>query len=472
MQRWVPELLADLTRDAKSNGLCKFVIGASLGIATTISLGNLIHPQPSAAELTRNTFTESPSEKEGALSAAAIAQLRAQGPTGLEKFLAAHAKQLPLSLTQLPPPHLRSALDSLCQQRDCHASRLYWYTDLEQAKAVAQSSGKPILSLRLLGKLDEELSCANSRFFRVALYPNGEISQYLRQNYILHWQSVRPAPKVTVDFGDGRKLERTVTGNSIHYILDPAGRPVEALPGLYGPQAFLRHLKQGEKLVQSLAPLKGRARTEFLQGYHRDRLTTIQTNWRTDLQKLGIAAVPQLLDLSQPSQTVPNAQEAGLGAMTKMVVERPLVLAITGLSRNAEQNRQRLSNITDNATWVKLAQLHAQSAHLDRNSQALMGSKNPGHQPSSPGKTTSSTKTLPAVIKNFEAAMALDTVRNEYLFHNQLHQWFITRANTITLDELNNQVYTQLFLTPNSDPWLGLVPDDVYSAIEGNGLIQ
>ena len=73
-----------------------------------------------------------------------------------------------------------AALDAVGQQRDCYASQLYWFTDLEQAKAAAKASGKPILSLRLLGRLDEEFSCANSRFFRTALYANGEVSKVLR----------------------------------------------------------------------------------------------------------------------------------------------------------------------------------------------------------------------------------------------------------------------------------------------------
>ena len=61
---------------------------------------------------------------------------------------------------------LRTALDEVSGQRDCHASRLFWYTDFDQAKAAAKREGKPILSLRLLGKLTDEYSCANSRFFR------------------------------------------------------------------------------------------------------------------------------------------------------------------------------------------------------------------------------------------------------------------------------------------------------------------
>lgn len=149
-----------------------------------------------------------------------VSVLRKQGPSGLQVFLKSHANTLSINSSDaaVPSPALRVALDELCQQRDCYASRLYWYTDIEQAKAAARTSGKPILSLRLLGRLDQDLSCANSRFFRVALYPNSEISKLLQDRFILHWQSVRPVPKVTIDFGDGRKLERTITGNSIHYI--------------------------------------------------------------------------------------------------------------------------------------------------------------------------------------------------------------------------------------------------------------
>ena len=45
-------------------------------------------------------------------------------------------------------------LDKICGVRDCADIRLFWYTDLEAAKKAARASGKPILSLRLLGRLD------------------------------------------------------------------------------------------------------------------------------------------------------------------------------------------------------------------------------------------------------------------------------------------------------------------------------
>jgi hypothetical protein len=137
---------------------------------------------------------------------------------------------------------------------------LYWYTDLEQAEAAAKTSGKPILPLGLLRRLDTELSCAKSRSFRIALYPNSEIIQGLRENFISHLQTVQPVTKVTIDFGDGRKLERTIIGNSIHHILDSSGHPIDPIPGLYGLKAFPKQLKQAEVIA---AVLSNRSGTEY-----------------------------------------------------------------------------------------------------------------------------------------------------------------------------------------------------------------
>jgi hypothetical protein len=201
--------------------------------------------------------------------------LRAEGPAGLQKALASYDEAVEtlakdeqkamLSCVAAPSPDtsreaLKAAVeaaaatvDEVAGQRNATVSRLYWYTDLEQAKKAAAESGKPILSLRMLGKLTDEYSCANSRFFRTALYSNKEISDYLRDNFVLHWQSVRPVPRITIDFGDGRKLERTITGNSAHYVLDANGRPLDVLPGLYGPKAFREWLEGSAELAKKVA---------------------------------------------------------------------------------------------------------------------------------------------------------------------------------------------------------------------------
>jgi hypothetical protein len=402
-----------------------------------------------SVSLSQAAYTQTPISKTSKLSQE-VAVMRQQGPKGLEAFLKSHANELNSS------PEIRQALDKLCQQRDCYASKLYWYTDLEQAKAAAKASGKPILSLRLLGNLDTDLSCANSRFFRVALYPNAEISQKLREDFILHWQSVRPVPKVTIDFGDGRKLERTITGNSIHYILDSSGRPIDAIPGLYGPKAFLRQLQQAEVATKQYSKLGKSQQEAFLQKYHRDRLNSIQTQWTADLSKLGIQSPPRLVELPSNSSEPPNATVAGSLAVTKMIVESPLLNTL-------QPGQNNPSEITDQATWNRIARLYTSDAKLDQNSIALIRSKK--FQSANPQKDG-----LARLVSNFETAIALDTVRNEYMLHRQIHQWFVQGNQTSNLDALNEKVYAELFLTPSSDPWLGLAPDDVYSAIDNDGV--
>ncbi len=69
------------------------------------------------------------------------------------------------------------------------------------------------------------------------------------------------------------------------------------------------------------------------------------------------------------------------------------------------------------------------------------------------------------MIRNFERSVAEDTVRNEYLFHGQIHEWFVRGQVPATLDDLSEKVYAQLFLMPRSDPYLGLVPADTYTAL-------
>ena len=383
-----------------------------------------------------------------------VTKLRTQGPTGLQTFLKTYIN----NLTSPPEPQIKTALDQLCQQRDCYASKLYWYTDLEQAKTAAKISGKPILSLRLLGRLDTDLSCANSRFFRVALYPNAEISQELRDNFILHWQTVRPVPKVTIDFGDGRKLERTITGNSIHYILDSSGRPIDAIPGLYGPKAFLKQLQQAEVIAKNLGKENGARYNLLLQQYHLRRLDDTQNQWRTDLSQLGIQSPPRLVERANNSTSYSSASIAGSLAVSKAVVERPILNSIQ------PETSDNSSEILDQATWNKLARLYQNDAKLDKNSIALIQDKK---LPNSTDKNN-----LSRVIRNFETVMALDTVRNEYMLHRQIHQWFLAENQTSDVNQLNEKVYAELFLTPSSDPWLGLVNNDTYSAIDNGGIVK
>ncbi|MBX3168957.1 MAG: hypothetical protein KF760_16230 [Candidatus Eremiobacteraeota bacterium] len=64
------------------------------------------------------------------------------------------------------------------------------------------------------------------------------------QDCRLAWQNLRPAPKVTIDFGDGKKLQRTLKGSTVIYLCRPDGSVIHALPGIYTPEDFLAEWPQ------------------------------------------------------------------------------------------------------------------------------------------------------------------------------------------------------------------------------------
>jgi hypothetical protein len=371
---------------------------------------------------------------------------------------------------------LKAALDAVSQQRDCYASHLFWHTDLEQAKAAARASGKPILSLRLLGRLDEEFSCANSRFFRTTLYANREVAKMLRHDFVLHWKSVRPVPKITIDFGDGRKIERTITGNSIHYILDADGRVIDALPGLYGPREFMCGLTLAGYAAQKSSALSGTERAAFLEKYHRDRIAAISTQWADDLDQIGGKAIVRerllgSLGLGSPDLTSPSAVLACGVTVTKAGVERPFLGAMTV---RADADRAKLESATDDAMWQKIAALPAHVVYLDRGARELIFAKNPDAFAAgriAVSKAVAETPLLRSINK-LQCSIAEDTVRNEYLLHAKIHDWLATGTAPNDLDALNAKVYAELFLTPDSDPWLGLVPRDTIAGLDNNGIVQ
>ncbi len=409
---------------------------------------------------------------------AAVAALRAAGPAGLDALF----DVWPGAIARLggapapgpfadpgggapDPERLRAAIERVSRQRDAHAAHLYWYTDMDEAVRAARATHRPILSLRLLGNLDEELSCANSRFFRTTLYPNPAIGELLRRGFVLHWQSERPAPRITIDFGDGRRMERTLTGNSVHYVLDEEGRPVDALPGLYGPAAFLRGLTAAREVAVAAAHLEGEARRAFVRDYHARAGAALDDAWRAEHAALGVpaAALPAMITGTGPS---PSAAQAAPVAMAKSGPEAPVVGAL-GVGPVPI-----LGTPVSPEVWATLLRRHAGDARLDARSRALMRRKIATElDPTGTRLVPLDDRTFARRVESFERLLTEDTVRNELSLHRTLHAWLSAPSSPDGLAELNRAVYASLFLTPRVDPWLGLLVEDGYTAIDGEGLV-
>jgi hypothetical protein len=409
-----------------------------------------------------------------------VSKLRAKGPTALESLFQRKAELKAAVATERDDGRLRllsqqiarldEMIDQVGMQRYCSQSRLYWYTDFEAALQAAQSTGKPILSLRMLGKLNEDYSCANSRFFRTTLYANADISSFLREHFILHWKSVRPVPKVTIDFGDGRKLERTLTGNSIHYILTPHGDLVDGLPGLYGPKAFLEQIRRGHELAKRTGSMPTAEQGQALVAHHQSQLMKLESEWQADLARAGVnsARFPESRARAEEAPQAPAANVAAAVARPKMIVEAALVRGALPLATDPMQ-------LDDDQVWQSIAALHSEEARLDQSSRDLIRSQNPTAAQAVPLAETKLRVENPLVrmVRTLEESIAVDTVKNEYRLHREIHRWLgDPQATAAEVETLNERVYAELFLTPSSDPWLGLAPADVYTALPNAGVAK
>ncbi len=373
-----------------------------------------------------------------------ISALRAEGPPALERLLARY-DALPEGSER---DDLERTIDAVAAQRYATFSRLYWYTDLEAAKAAARASGRPILSLRMLGRLDEDLSCANSRLFRVVLYANEDVSRFLRDHFVLHWSSERPAPRVTVDFGDGRRIETTVGGNSAHFVLDADGTPIDVLPGLYSPVAFRRELEAALPLAIASPTFSEAERPRRLREFHRERM---EANG-------ALPADPG------PSRSFPVPTEAGLFeaerlATTKSMIEMPLVLR-GGL--DPQRTLRRLS------LGVRFTP-RLEEARLDARSRELVKKLRPTDW-GNPAKPLDA-KGLDAEIAVLEANVAADTAENEQL-HQSIQTWFEQPGPPPEFAELSRRLYAEHFLTPADDPWLGLSTPLIFTGLPGDGILR
>lgn len=292
-------------------------------------------------------------------------------------------------------------------------ANLGWHEDLGEALSDARRTGRAVLSLQMLGRLDEEFSCANSRFFRATLYPSAPVARVLSERFVLHWRSVRRVPRVTVDFGDGRRFEQTLTGNSAHLVLDARGRTVDVLPGLYDAGSFARLASASADLAQSTFGLDGVERHTRLTRWHAARYAAVVRAWRSDLRRLG---------------------------------------------RDVPEDFVALERATDDESWVRLGSLYAGEALPDPRLNAVLAASMPNARDAgrlAMSKAAVERPLLDALLP-LARTIAQDAVRNEYSLHGRAHHCFATGRAPEGPNALCNWTYAELFKMPLDDPWLGL----------------
>ena len=321
--------------------------------------------------------------------------------------------------------------------------------------------------MRLLGRLDEELSCANSRLFRIVLYANENVSRFLRDTYVLHWSTERPVPQVTLDFGNGRVVKRTVAGNSVHYVLDAQGRVVDAIAGMYGPVQFEKHLRESLELAKRSNDLGDEDAEKAIAKHHLHAVWSLTATWRKHLARAyegygqeysEKATLPSLASMySDPLYaSIPATAVAGL-TYSKADTEASTLALLQPSIRIYD----------DFGPWEKVA-AKLPTERLDAHSLALLTEKHPRDWSSADAKDLGEEQ-LKKHVARFEGRLTQEEFRNEFMFHGALHQ---RMSKPVKLDfaSLNEFVYTRLFMTPKKDSWLGLGSTGALTAMADDGL--
>ena len=365
-------------------------------------------------------------------------------------------------------------IDAAAHQKYATVSRLYWHTDLASAKAAAREQRRPILHLRMLGSLEEDLSCANSRLFRATLYANQELSGFLRERFVLYWSSERPVPRVTIDYGDGRTLERTTAGNSAHYVLDEHGNVLDVLPGLYAPLAFRRELERTLALAARVRDKSDSERARLIAEYHQRLVSAAERNWAAFART--IAWSPGMRQ--PPAQTRSDLAAAQRATITKMAVEvRDLRVFAKELAPEAiSEDRVETWAAAGRALYwldgVKQPALPAramlsQILVLDGASRALVVRlHNAG-----PPELRATDEDLRALLARLEQTIVADTALNQLRLRPQISREIVRRGGRFDFPTLNGWIYAQVFRTPKADAWLGLLQRDVFTGLPGDGVV-
>ncbi|HUE72210.1 MAG TPA: hypothetical protein VMP01_15105 [Pirellulaceae bacterium] len=76
------------------------------------------------------------------------------------------------------------------------------------------------------------------------LFSNDQVASVINEQFEPAWQSLRPVPRVTIDFGNGTVVKRTLHGNVATYVCTPDGKVLDILPGIYEPKTYARELRR------------------------------------------------------------------------------------------------------------------------------------------------------------------------------------------------------------------------------------
>jgi hypothetical protein len=108
------------------------------------------------------------------------------------------------------------------------------------------------------------------------LFSNERVADFVNRHFEPAWESVRPVPLVRIDFGNGNVVTRTLHGNILTSVCTPDGLLLDALPGIYTADGYLKALEQLRLLAGVARTRPAGRRDEWARAYHRGEAKRLQ----------------------------------------------------------------------------------------------------------------------------------------------------------------------------------------------------
>jgi hypothetical protein len=197
--------------------------------------------------------------------------------------------------------------------------------------------------------------------------------KFIHESFEPVWESVRPVPTLTLDFGNGKTITRTLHGNIASYVCTTDGQVLDILPGIYSAEGYLNQLNQMWLLHAYLLKKEPAEREKALHEYHQTQADALAKNIlpgqfiEMDMSKLRIerSAKKIMVRFLPPHETANQAAPEGV---TKAVIERPIkkVVATSGnptVSPDVSQWQELVQDTLINEQSRRL-QIHQQLAKI------------------------------------------------------------------------------------------------------------
>lgn len=270
-----------------------------------------------------------------------------------------------------------------------------------------------------------------------------EIVDLLSKQVIPCWESLGPVPKVTIDFGSGKKLHRTLGGNIVLYLLLPDGRVVDAFPGVYTSTDFLEELHPALDFVRDFG---FDVPSDSITNWHVERTSLIRPaagSKREYLEDVPSARDPWVI-IDQTSGIDSDRYNVAGSNAGKAASESGLLRALGAKPLSAKpRDRKKVD------PWI-ISEKNPDKLKAYDEFEKLTG------QIEDLSKRPMTAGMLKSLFPNRQEIVQEDSKFNRKFTRSAVHLMFASSTRLPEINEVRDMIYKKILHIPIDDPYLGL----------------